>query len=101
MGAFGAEIPGNVFQCQIGILHRIVQQGAYDRSGAQTDFLRAYPGYRQGMVYVRLPGFTAHRSEERRVGKECRSRWAPAKESKKEPNHGETRIEHTRNSAGL
>src|SRR2546421_1101769 len=24
-----------------------------------------------------LPGHVAHRSEERRVGKECRSRWSP------------------------
>src|ERR1035437_1958697 len=25
----------------------------------------------------KLPGFSAERSEERRVGKECRSRWSP------------------------
>src|SRR5688572_33273855 len=33
---------------------------------------------------MRLPKDTAERSEERRVGKECRSRWAPYHEKKKE-----------------
>src|SRR5690242_10450953 len=32
---------------------------------------------------VRLPHFTEGRSEERRVGKECRSRWSPRHEKKK------------------
>ena len=43
---------------------------AHDEFGdhhRQRDFLRAY------RVRVRL----ADRSEERRVGKECRSRWSP------------------------
>src|SRR5690348_18510161 len=33
--------------------------------------------------YVMALGAVALRSEERRVGKECRSRWAPGKERKK------------------
>ena len=28
-------------------------------------------------TFVELAGFPYHRSEERRVGKECRSRWSP------------------------
>src|SRR2546426_6794434 len=40
---------------------------AQDRVGELTE---------QGGVGIRLPGF-APRSEERRVGKECRSRWSP------------------------
>src|SRR5690625_8031677 len=32
------------------------------------------------------------RSEERRVGKECRSRWWPDDEKKKEENRSETRV---------
>src|SRR5204863_5399708 len=43
-------------------------------------------GYRQALEAARLPfnselvrfgNFTPQRSEERRVGKECRSRWSP------------------------
>ena len=30
-----------------------------------------------GLGVLGMPGFTAYRSEERRVGKECRSRWSP------------------------
>src|SRR5690554_1592211 len=30
-----------------------------------------------------LPNYAYHRSEERRVGKECRSRWSPYDEKKK------------------
>src|SRR5262245_66345812 len=34
-----------------------------------------------------------HRSEERRVGKECRSRWGPDQENKKEVSHRDGRRE--------
>ena len=37
----------------------------------------ALGGYRPGRVYGRLDCPAALRSEERRVGKECRSRWSP------------------------
>ena len=30
-----------------------------------------------GVVFFLVIPFTLHRSEERRVGKECRSRWSP------------------------
>ena len=32
---------------------------------------------KDGVKYVVLEGYEAERSEERRVGKECRSRWSP------------------------
>ena len=28
-------------------------------------------------IYIPMPGIDRERSEERRVGKECRSRWSP------------------------
>ena len=31
----------------------------------------------KGLAAYKEAGITAHRSEERRVGKECRSRWSP------------------------
>src|SRR2546430_13949212 len=43
-------------------------------SGFQTTFL--YFGLGQGIIIVLL-AFFLFRSEERRVGKECRSRWSP------------------------
>ena len=38
-----------------------------------VDFIKQL--FEAGMNVVRMN--TAHRSEERRVGKECRSRWSP------------------------
>src|SRR5258708_38136257 len=40
-----------------------------------TDEFAKYEQYRQ--TYTENSKYTAHRSEERRVGKECRSRWSP------------------------
>ena len=35
-------------------------------------------GYYDGLIFHRvIPDFMIQRSEERRVGKECRSRWSP------------------------
>src|SRR2546422_8159364 len=39
--------------------------------------LRLRPGGGEGPVAVSLPAALSYRSEERRVGKECRSRWSP------------------------
>ena len=36
-----------------------------------------YHRYRQDVALMRRLGLQAYRSEERRVGKECRSRWSP------------------------
>src|SRR6478609_11454912 len=43
------------------------------------------------MVVARVEGGVLSRSEERRVGKECRSRWSPYHEKKKENlgDHGQ------------
>src|SRR5205823_14384666 len=37
-------------------------------------------------VYISEPTLTTIRSEERRVGKECRSRWSPNQQKKHQPN---------------
>ena len=42
-----------------------------------------------------LGGYRMFRSEERRVGKECRARWAPYHEKKKERGRGSYREEST------
>src|SRR6266699_1695387 len=41
------------------------------------------PDIRCGVLCAEGRNFTAERSEERRVGKECRSRWSPYHEKKK------------------
>src|SRR5258708_38570910 len=40
-------------------------------------FLAESEGLVAACVYLELRGERAYRSEERRVGKECRSRWSP------------------------
>src|SRR5205807_5338844 len=37
----------------------------------------AYPAQARIFSVLRIPAGTSKRSEERRVGKECRSRWSP------------------------
>ena len=44
---------------------------------ASVDELLANRGEFYAIVNVMWIAVTAHRSEERRVGKECRSRWSP------------------------
>src|SRR6266511_6115517 len=58
--------------------------GALDRPELRlaTDGSRAGAAHAGGPV--RPPRLDATRSEERRVGKECRSRWSPYHEKKKE-----------------
>src|SRR5690554_8055744 len=47
-----------------------------------SDLLMAR-GFEKVMVIKEAVVFFAHRSEERRVGKECRSRWEPYQEKEK------------------
>src|SRR5206468_8216062 len=50
--------------------------GGTDRPGELRDFQRMR--LRRGQIdFKHFPAATALRSEERRVGKECRSRWSP------------------------
>src|SRR5690606_19024532 len=44
----------------------------------------------RGLLFKSL-GFTERRSEERRVGKECRSRWSPYQEKKKKKRQSQKR----------
>ena len=49
-----------------------------DHSGIQVLFERTAPSSLTDTSTTNASGyFTAERSEERRVGKECRSRWSP------------------------
>src|SRR5947209_19013586 len=52
-----------------------------------------------GTEFVVFLTLIAYRSEERRVGKECRSRWAPCHHKKNKSNaQGETDASNARNS---
>ena len=42
-----------------------------------TDYLEENPLYETGKFNTNKQKLSAERSEERRVGKECRSRWSP------------------------
>src|SRR3712207_9534505 len=53
-------------------------QTIYSFTGATSSYLIDFPRQRTGAVVVRLVrDYRSTRSEERRVGKECRSRWSP------------------------
>ena len=66
-------------------------EGAYGRSGTSCDAIAALPekilpllqtvraagGWVISTQFTLVPGKGGARSEERRVGKECRSRWSP------------------------
>src|SRR5438067_13487341 len=75
------------FQAEDGIRDRNV-------TGVQTCALPIYPSenalgkacFRKRQFANALSGCRKNRSEERRVGKECRSRWSPYHEKKKNPN---------------
>src|ERR1051326_6411218 len=52
-------------------------QAAHRAAGETGTGLRARQVVKQVPGELHLVGLGAHRSEERRVGKECRSRWSP------------------------
>ena len=54
---------GNICHAQKGLAIAPLFSGKYDKD--------------EQAIVVLLKGKTLHRSEERRVGKECRSRWSP------------------------
>ena len=55
--------------------------GQHIALGCFTEYLRFLDRIGEGRSFLRtrlgLPVVAEHRSEERRVGKECRSRWSP------------------------
>src|SRR3712207_2340057 len=58
------------------------EQGAAQNTGRSTDFMISGDGFfvtqaGNEQLYTRAGSFSYDRSEERRVGKECRSRWSP------------------------
>ena len=46
-------------------------------AGKRIQYLRKVNGMTQEELAIKLNISDRHRSEERRVGKECRSRWSP------------------------
>src|SRR5437762_6366586 len=55
--------------------------GDWSSDVCYSDLTRSWPtttpSSRSGETWTRAPDGATERSEERRVGKECRSRWAP------------------------
>src|SRR5205807_4203854 len=69
---------------------------------AAGDHFRHAAGARQPRVLVQMQRLAMNgnqRSEERRVGKECRSRWSPYHEKKKGSEKKKNRHKDTRESA--
>src|ERR1039457_7672997 len=75
----GQELPAasSVANEEVSIDHLVPRSLHRDRGVCPTR-PRTAPGW-QGTESTRKcpPGPSGHRSEERRVGKECRSRWSP------------------------
>src|SRR5438093_12468356 len=73
---------------QVGFEHAAVRKGSsVDVHGGMSEGVSPREGRRERFGALRLPRPpipAAPRSEERRVGKECRSRWAPYHEKKKD-----------------
>src|SRR5947208_6286408 len=78
------DLVTGVQTCALPIYIRAFVKAAYDaRSLADAEFLALAPEWPTN----RLAAVDrAIRSEERRVGKECRSRWSPYHEKKKKEN---------------
>src|SRR6202023_2906101 len=56
-------------QARAGVAFRQLQRSEYQWHGLRTNYLPQ-------LSEVKIPTLLVHRSEERRVGKECRSRWS-------------------------
>ena len=68
-----AEVKGETILAQAGILLSALSNLALKHSLKGLEFASGIPGTLGGAVTMNAAG----RSEERRVGKECRSRWSP------------------------
>src|SRR5689334_25437046 len=62
------------------------------RRGAEAARRTVIAAAELGVPYLTLFGFSSERSEERRVGKECRSRWSPYQYKKKKTK--DTRVKN-------
>ena len=61
---------GGLYQHSLNILHAL---DLWKREGCQDEFVLFVDNTNHPII----KSLTEHRSEERRVGKECRSRWSP------------------------
>src|ERR1051326_3807204 len=69
-------------RCTESLMRALPKLRVVGRHGAGLDIVDIPAATRLGVAVVHAPGSNAqavaeHRSEERRVGKECRSRWSP------------------------
>src|SRR5687767_14494527 len=73
-----ARVPTRYARCELATFEHDMntQREAWRRA---TRFVEAFPAVDKGLLL-----FGPHRSEERRVGKECRCRWSPCHEKKNE-----------------
>src|SRR3712207_5399085 len=87
-GGAPAQARGGTNPAQVGLGVKVAGittnfgQGSTQTTGRSTDFLISGDGFfvtqaGNEQLYTRAGSFSYDRSEERRVGKECRSRWSP------------------------
>src|SRR5205085_10194525 len=72
--------------------NQVVSVGADIAFDADPKFFACLVRFESSSVPTTLPtAYDVYRSEERRVGKECRSRWWALHEEKNSMNHGNVR----------
>ena len=70
-GTVVEKLPNTMFRVELENGHRVL---ATISGKLRQNFIRILPGDK---VTLELSPYDLSRSEERRVGKECRSRWSP------------------------
>src|SRR3712207_4399198 len=70
-----AWVGAHVVMYPFGTRTAVLQPDPRHRPGIQPPAVRAL--FAADPLAARIPVLLVHRSEERRVGKECRSRWSP------------------------